>query len=43
LLIEMLSGAVIFIVIISLLGRERLRGVRRKLVARSDAKKEVAA
>lgn len=43
LLIEMLGGAVLFIVIISLLGRERLRGVRRELVERSEAKKEVAA
>lgn len=43
LLIEMLSGVVLFIVILSLLGRERLRGVRRELVARSEAKKEVAA
>ena len=42
LLIEMLSGVVIFIVIISLLSRERLRGVRKTLVKNAQDKKEAA-
>lgn len=42
LLIEMLSGMVIFIVIISLLSRERLRGVRKTLIKNAQDKKEAA-
>lgn len=43
LIVEVLSGVLIFLGIVLLFGRERLRGVRRALVNRSGGKKEVAA